>query len=413
MGVIYRHEFKSYDDTDWKLDIHKTGYSGTINTFDCGYGGFKLSRNSTNNDRIAPILGSEVTVFALSEDSTFDGMLSDMLLADEETFYLVIYKGGVFWWAGVLLLDLYEEADAAYPKAIDLVFTDGIGRIKDIDYNNDGVAYTGKVTIIEHIWNCLNKIPTAQFWSGSDIMLKTGVSYWETQMSYSGNSDPLPLTRLDHESFYTIETNGDYKYKTAYEVLENLAVVFYSRLWLGDGAFNFLQIDNFRNASFKVFNYEKDGVSSVSNTTISPRQTVDQTDSLARLNGGSYQSYAGLKKVDIKYNHKSSNSFLPSPLILNAGTGNLGNVDDNGGDATFLIDGSLSVTITNTTSTGVLVRLRLRLKQGSYYLRRDATNAGQNADYNGITWESGAYDIQIWTHATPSNSVKSFQYAVK
>ena len=413
MAVRYRHSFEGYDGTNWQINIYDTDHVGAPRPFDCESGGFELSRNAQNKNRVSPILGSEVTVKALSKNAQFDLMLNDMVSTDENRFFCLIYKNSSLWWAGVLLLDLFDEADKYYPRPVALRFTDGIARLKNIDYNHNGTRYIGKETIIEHLWNIFLKIPTAQFWSGSNIMLKTGVSYWDTQMSYSANADPLPSIRVDHDAFKTVKQNGDIEYFNCYEVLQNFASNFYSRVWLGGGAFNFVQVDKFRLSSFKVFEYEKSGTASVNTANISPRVTVTQDSTLARLAGGNFKMYAGLKEVVVKYDHKTSGTFLPSPLMLGAGPENLGNVDDNGGDAHFNVDGALTVTVVNTSGVAVRVRVRLNFKQGSYYLRRDATTAGDNANFNSLSWETGLYDVQFQTHETIAGETRTFRYAAK
>lgn len=401
MAIRYRHEFKSENGTTWKLDIDQTGYSGSVSTFDCAKGGFEIARNSTNKNRNSPIIGSEVTVFALSQNSSFDNMIANAIVSDEETYSLVIYKNGAFWWAGVLLLDLYEEADVSYPRQINLAFSDGIGRLKSIDYNDDGATYTGTQTIIEHIWNCLGKIPSSKFWTGTDIMLKTSSVFWETQMTYSATDDPLRYIRVSHEAFYTKEQNGDIKYLSAYDVLEQCASNFFARIWLENGTFNLVQIEQFRNTTFKVFEYEKNATLYTSYSTVTPKVTVSQNLTAARLAGGSYHLYAGLKEVQINYLHNTSSNLLPSPQNINDSNVVLGNVGTNGGDARLLVNGTLNIVVENTTYSTVLVRVRMRLKQAGKYLRRDANTVSDNNKYQNVSWESSTYDVQFWTSIVP------------
>ena len=413
-GVRYRHDFNGYDGTDWRIDIYDNNYTGSVNTFECASGGFSLARNAQNKNRTSPIIGSELTVFALSQNTTFDNLLNQMLTADEDRFFCLLYKDSSLWWAGVLLLDLLDEQDKYYPRQVNIRFTDGIARLKSIDYNDDGTRYTGNATIIEHIWNCLNKIPTAQFWTGSDIMLKTNCVYFDTQMSYSTSTDPLPLIRLNHESFYTKDDKGEYVFKSTYDILQNLASVFYSRVWLGDGAFNFMQVDSFRNTTFTAFEYQKDGTSHVSTSTITPKITINQSDSAARLSNGTYNMFAGLKKVNIVYNHQTSGNFSPSPIAINAAAENLGNVDDNGGDARFMVDGTLTMNIVNNSTSTVHVRVRVKFQQGVRYLKRANTTAGGNNNFSGMTWSLTSTDsVEMWSNQVGSGQTLNYSYLMR
>ena len=413
-GVRYRHDFNGYDGTSWQIDIYDNNYTGSVNTFECASGGFSLARNAQNKNRTSPIIGSELTVFALSQNTAFDNLLNQMLTADEDRFFCLLYKDSSLWWAGVLLLDLLDEQDKYYPRQVNIRFTDGIARLKNIDYNDNGARYTGTATIIEHIWNCLNKIPTAQFWTGSDIMLKTNCVYFDTQMSYSGSNDPLPLIRLSHESFYTKDDKGEYIFKSTYDILQNLASVFYSRVWLGDGSFNFMQVESFRNTTFKAFEYEKDGTSHASTLTIQPKITINQNDTAARLSNGTYNMFAGLKKVSILYNHQTSGNFSPAPIVINAAAENLGNVDDNGGDARFMVDGTLTMNIVNNSTSTVHVRVRVKFQQGARYLKRTTTNASGNNNYSGLVWSTLSTDyIEMWSNQVGVGQTLNYSYLMR
>lgn len=398
-GVFLKASFSGQKGTDWTLDIYDNDYTGSV--YDLNINGFSLERSEPLSNRVSPVLGSEVTVNMIVDSAAAEAFLTAATTADEDRYFLNLYKDGNLHWSGVLLLDLIDLQDLSKEarQQVALRFTDGIARLKTIDYNNSGAAYSGEETMIEHINNIISKIPTQQFWTGSDIHLKTSCHYFDTAMTYSSSTDPLEFIRVNHKAFYTLKQNGEIQYMSCYDVLVQLMSNFYQRFWLGDGSFNAVQVDEFRNASIKLFHYINGGTSHTATSTISPRVTVDQTKAgAARLRGGTYNRYAGLKSVKCKYIHNSSGNFLPQPLVLNASASTLGSIDDNGGDARIVVKGVLNLIIENTNAYSVKINPKLLLKQGSKYLKRTASTAGGNNNYNNLQWSGTSTDrVEFWT----------------
>lgn len=391
MGVIYRSEFKSNIGITWRIDLHNVDYSGSASTFTVAGEGFTLERNATNGDPTDAVLGSQLTVHALAETSAFDNYLRGLVNDAEDRNFVVIYKDTVKWWAGVLLMDMYEEVDAPRPRAVDLRFTDGLARLKEIEYTDAGTRFTGTDTVIGHIWNVLALNPVTQFWSGTgDTALRTSVHYWEDQMSYSNSSDPLPDIRVPHASFWEEKENGDYDIKSAYEVLVQLVTAFYARFWLGDGAYHLVQVDEMGRNLLRVFEYDKNATSASGWEDVEIRVPLDQEkNGLVKVAGMRRMYYPALRKVTKKYLHQTSGNFLPSPLVINAAARTIADVDDGGGDARLSVQGAIRLSITNDIpSTGVIfvVRVRFKIKQGTRYLKRAITSAGSNTDYSAMAW---------------------------
>ncbi len=398
-GVLLRSSFTGQAGTEWRLDIYDTDHSGLVSTFSIN--GFNLERSEPLSNRVSPVLGSEVTVNMIVNSTATESFINTATTADEDRFFLNLYKDGVLDWSGVLLLDLIDLQDLAKEanRQVAIRFTDGIARLKNIKYNNSVVSYVRNPTIIEHINNILGKIPTQQFWSGSEIHLKTSCHYFDTAMTYSTSTDPLEFIRVNHKAFYEIKKNGDVEYMNCYDVLVQLMSNFYQRFWLGDGSFNAVQVDEFRNSSVKLFHYTNGGTSHTATSTISPRLSVDQSQTgVSRLRGGTFNRYAGLKAVNCIYIHNTSGNFAPEPIILNASAVTLGEVDDNGGDARMNIKGVINLTVGLITTTFIKIKVRLKIKQGSKYLKRTATTANDNNNFSDAEWTNTSTDtVEFWT----------------
>lgn len=403
MAVRYTSSFKSDIGITWKIDLHDTEFSGSATSFTVAGEGFALERNASNQERTSALLGSEVTVYALSQNSSFDNWLRTLVFDGEAQHFCVIYKDNVKWWVGQLLMDIYEEDDTPYPRLVRLRYTDGLARLKEIEYTDSGTRFTGTATIIEHIWNVLALVPTLQFWNDSgETVLRTSCEYFESQMSYSNTTDPLPSIRVPHAAFWKEQENGEYDIMNAYDVLEQLVANFYARFWLGDGYFHFVQLDRMRNNLLRVFDYDKDGTSSTSNEEIELRIPLDQQkNGLVKLAGMRTTYFSALASVRKKYRHDTSGNFLPSPLLINAASRSIGDVDTNGGDAWLSVQGAIRLSIINDIpSTGVIfvVRVRFKIKQGTRYLKRAITSAGGNTDYSAMAWTTTSTDtVEYYT----------------
>jgi hypothetical protein len=84
------------------------------------------------------------------------------------------------------LPDLAEQEDL--PLEVGYVFTikatDGLGRLKTIDYNNAGAPYGNSTPILEIILKCLNKLTEVSAEYGAkDDFLKTLVNWHAEQYS--------------------------------------------------------------------------------------------------------------------------------------------------------------------------------------------------------------------------------------
>jgi len=147
-------EFTDQLGTDYKLNIHESGYGGSATEFNLGSDGFVLRYSGDNETRMQPIIGSEVT-FTLTETvSEHTAMLTALATSEDADFKVSIYKdpdgANTLFWTGVLLHEQVELQDEAYPIQNTMNAVDELGDLKNVLYNNAGSAYTGRETIAAH-----------------------------------------------------------------------------------------------------------------------------------------------------------------------------------------------------------------------------------------------------------------------
>tara|TARA_R110001592_G_scaffold185705_2_gene429822 strand:+ start:615 stop:3329 length:2715 start_codon:yes stop_codon:yes gene_type:complete len=257
MAVVYAvSEFTDENGTDWKVKIVDGSIStGDLNhPFVLGPDGFRLNYAFDNFDRAKPIVGSkvELTLFHPDDnDAAFNTLYAALDTSPEGTYRIEIYRdpdsSNEIWWVGEILPEQTIIPDAFPHAAVSITAVDGLGNLKGIDYNNDGSAYTGSDRITAHLYNCLSKVHSSNFWGASDLLCSffedfVGKEYKDHIAG--GAQQQLKNAYVEHNTFYNLDREGAKKYFSAYDVLESLALAFNSCVFMAQGRFWFVPLGN-------------------------------------------------------------------------------------------------------------------------------------------------------------------------
>lgn len=309
MGVRYRALVYSYNGTAYRIDIQDSAYSSTVNTFEAG-NGFGIAYKGIT-ERCDPIMASTCNVPFVVQNTTHEAFIDEIMQAQEERFTVQVYKNGTLEWSGILLADQVQREDRYYPYEVNLTFIDGLARLKDLDYNNNGLAYTGRDTLIAHIIKCLSKTGIMGLYGSTDYFLDTCVHYYEYHHTYAVNKCPLAYTDLNHSIFYEYDENGKVTYQSAGEALEAILRKFNARIFMTGGYFHIMQAQNYsiNNTYFRKF--DKSGTLQTSGSRLT-RMTPSNSN---RKAGGIHKYMPPLREVKLTYKLKITNSvdnnFLP------------------------------------------------------------------------------------------------------
>jgi len=318
MGVRYRNIFYSYSGVAWQIDIHDSTYSSSVNLF-TSVDGFKLSYKQIT-ERLDPIFASTVNIPIDIINSTIEGFLTDVMTAQEERISVKIYKNTVLYWVGILLPDMVTKEDVSYPYTSEITFTDGLGRLKDIDYNTGGTTpaiYTGRETVLEHLLKILSKTGISALYENYDNFLQTTVNWYDLRHAYLYFYCPLGFTKIDHGSFYRYDDEGTLEYMKTDKVLEYILRLFNARILMAEGRFHVIQPQEYsRSTTFsRVFTKLAYGGAAY----IAKSFAVIQ-DSSKRKSGGTTGYFAPLRKILKTYKYSrtpyENNSMLPLPVPL-------------------------------------------------------------------------------------------------
>jgi len=168
-------EFKDDLGNDYRLNIHQAGWQVTPFEFNLGADGFTLRYTGDNENRMQGIIGSEVTFTLMENAAQHTSFLVALATSHDADFQISIYKDpdstNVLFWTGVLLSEQIELQDEAYPIVNTLTAADELGNLQNILYNNDGNPYTGRVTLVEHLHNCIAKTRALHVYDSTDFII--------------------------------------------------------------------------------------------------------------------------------------------------------------------------------------------------------------------------------------------------
>ena len=290
-------EFTDQLGTDYKLNIHQDGYGGSATEFNLGSDGFVLRYSGDNENRMQPIIGSEVT-FTLTETvAQHTAMLTALATSEDADFKVSIFKdpdgANTLFWTGVLLHEQVELQDEAYPIQNTMNAVDELGDLKNVLYNDGGNAYTGRETVVAHLVKALNKTRALHVYGNTDVFLKYANDFKPTTFL---SANALTELEVNHSAFYNSDDDGVVQFASAFDVLQNFATTFNARVFFAEGYFWFVPIGAVKNnVTINVHTVTKAGTVSGSTSAVNTRLTTGSD--IIKLRGGTTSYLPPLNKV--------------------------------------------------------------------------------------------------------------------
>lgn len=422
MAVRYRAELDSYSGQQWKIDIYDSTYSGAMGTFQTDQPQIIYKGLTERND---PILASTLTVPFHVANATDEAFIDTVMTSQEERFTVIVYKNTFLHWCGVLLADEVTKEDRYYPYTVGLTFTDGLARLKDLPYNNSGTAYTGRVTLLAHVLNCILRAGINDLYGTNDIFLTTAVNWYDIRHQYATARCTLAYTDLDHSIFYKTDSDGNTEYKTCYEVLEMILSTFNARIMMDSGKFRIIQQQDYARTSTLTRQFNKAGTLKASG----PVSYRVSQPAATRKAGAVYKFMKPLKEVTKVYkpaiSSNESGSILPvqqgwTPEValmnilpeqtvkINGQIRERFALEDNSGATVSLYSKWRLDFILTTTGAGT--KYYLTNKNGPYQWSTTSTDyvTIQGPIFSGWDWDA-TWELAIGTPQVPAESTGTFQ----
>jgi len=394
--------------TKYTLVIDDSSFGGS-NT-DIEIQGFQLALDPDKQDDPAtPIIAGSLTFNIVITDRTrtaVNAFIDELIAADEGQFRIKVTLAGSIWWLGYILTDQISVEDQDWADKVSLfaiTAVDGISRLKDLDYNDAGTAYSGRVTVKEHIFNILGKLGTDDFYGATDPFLFTINRWYESGMSAAVANDPMAYTYIDHQVFVTVDDEGNEEFTDCYEVLRQLCQLYLCRFYISNGVYRFDQISEYRESTVTRHRYYKNGTN-YSNTSGEDLGVVEDSDDVIRLGNVNARTFyfAPARKINLKFAHQNNYNYL---------AGQEWDADSDSayslaiiGQASFRlwIRGTLNHTVDFSTDSdfpynGVVNEFRFVITAEvggtTYYAKRDySVNTNGTVVYEQASWTTTATD---------------------
>jgi hypothetical protein len=417
-------EFQDDLGTAYKLNIHQAGFVGSSTEFNLGADGFTLRYSGNNEDRMQPIIGSEVTFTLVENVAAHTTFLTALATSEDADFTVSIFKDpddtNTLFWTGVLLHEQVELQDEAYPIQNTMTAVDDLGNLKNIIYDNSGTFYTGQETIAAHLTNLLNKTRALHVFASGDVFLKYANDFKPTTFS---SANALIELQVGHAAFYNLDDAGNAQGMDCFTVLKNFAITFNARVFLHEGCFYFVPVGAMiNNTTVDLYTVTKAGTISASATSTDTQLTVD-TD-MERMRGGVQTFLPPLNKVQRTWRTDANLPVVgPETQFLNP-INNQTALGTNITDNNLLYDNGTVFRLRfrynhsfdgDGTSTGqdipARILLKMQIKVGSLYYNNAVTFGAStmNVGYAGDT-----YTMDTMTFSAPawSSSAGHFYFAV-
>jgi hypothetical protein len=395
-AVLARAQFTSELGREWEVEIYDLDETGTptILDFEVAAPGFTIQYESPNDDLLEPIKASKCSAEMIINpgDTGLETLITDIAQADDGRYFLIVSEDTTgsyvpYWW-GPILTDMVKEPNA-YPTLINLVATDALGRLKEIDYvDGSGNPTTGRKRFTEIIAEII-KLGG----NGYDIVnkdfLKFATQWFHGDHSTTGR-EPMEYTAVYVENYWVRDRDsGGLSAPKCYDVLKSILHDWNARILLTNGYYLIEQATSYTTANRRETIIDRNGDNTASST--SQAVTLVNQSTVIELAGGKREWAKPVIEVNRIYEHRfNSNIVTPESNYFGRLIGfnavafpynqQVLAVGNAGSSKRLIIDAEVELVITNRTGTGYvyplsyiyfLVAIKLTNGTTTYYLEKD------------------------------------------
>lgn len=391
MATRFRCAWINYQGRRYNIYLDDADYVGSVIDFDSGADGFSLDYQGDNKGLTVKTLGSSLEFgMAIGEtESNYTdclALIDDLKVAAEGRFTVKVTRGQIgvdetLFWVGYVLPDIARLEDRAQIQEFRVAASDGLGRLKGIEYKDDSGATDvpyGMRTFKDHIIACLTEEATLSglYFTGSDVFLRTVADWYETGHGTITNAKcPTAYSRVSGEVFAERNKDGGWKFKNCYEVLEAICLHWRARLYFSDGCYRFEQYNLRAEETFFERRFSNAGSLLSSTGAATYEELINQTHSGTRLATGVYEWLPAMKKAVVNYGHHTYKNYLAGTSYKwykTSGSNDALLIENIGFDADsyIKISGILKLKVTSASTVPWRQVFALYLKVGDYTLKR-------------------------------------------
>ena len=252
--------------------------------------------------------------------------IEDLKNSPENRFFVKAYHDGFLDFAGPIKMDAVSYQDV--PKVYDftIVASDGISGTAGIDYSDDGEAYSGRQTYMEHISNIIQKIGVEDLYDGDDAITVV-VNWYAEEMPNKGTDNPWDMASVDHELFIKRGEDGSPIFMKCMRVLEILLTPWHACLRYGQGRWWIEQINERANSAFVGWTYDAAGAIRQGQTfnldSLIEQNKGNWKNSKFSMRGRSYGFIPALREVNVNYTFDEEIAAVSKDLSWNDASGDV------------------------------------------------------------------------------------------
>lgn len=353
MGKRLQCDMFSVSGIPYTVEIHDTDWSGAVSDVIGDLETFNIEWAGSSNNLHSEIMASAAEFKWESEayNAAHELFIEELTSASEERFYMRILENGLFVWQGFIITDEVNYPDESVYVSVSITAVDGIQRAKDIQYrdNENDADYTGKETLLNHLFNCFDQI--AQPFPGltPQARFKTNIDWYTADMVTTDSA--LAQAVLSHEAFTYQNDRGVQVYTSTWEVIRAIAALTEARFYFAKGSYWLMQPSNYRNATQRIFEY---GVNRQLSNIVVTDFNID-IDNINRLKVAAvrFNYLPPLDKYTVIYNHKTAENLVTGTQFPYQG------------GAFYILSDSVYLPADNNTSLKIRIKFRTRSNIGA------------------------------------------------
>jgi hypothetical protein len=399
-AVRYRAEQAAFHGKEYTVEIWDADYADDVVEFTVvGDTGFEQRMLGEGRERTNEVVGSELSFRMDMATPDHELFITDLLSSREGRFTVRAYDSLTdrLFWAGVVLSDSSGYPDAS-PYHFEVVAADGLAALKDVKYTqSDGMPYTGVVSLVEHVLNCLNKLDyvAVHYAASTDPLLAVSVDWFEVEMDSGPDDDPMYQAGVDHAVFYKFDGNGQDFY-SCHDVLTFIMRTTGARIFRVDTSFHIDQL-TYRTGTMQVRRYAPDGTVLVTGV-LGGDNDIDQTDVGALEATGNYTSFPPLSAVKVTFEAKERRNFVAGWQSGTTLAPQSATISASGDNSVLRFSATLQVHVFNNNLTQwdqnpLYLEYRMTLKVGGRWAKRTYQMQNFQIQYTDITWETSAQTV--------------------
>ena len=146
-GAKYKFKFENEHGIVYEIRLLENGYSGSVTTRPLGSAPIIRMQQNGPFQSTSCDLTLECQV-----DNQGVGEFSFLYTSDPQQYKIVVYHGAILLWQGFVATEIYSEPDIAPPYDVKVTATDGLGVLKEYDFEP-----AGEQTIRAHLTTLLSQ----------------------------------------------------------------------------------------------------------------------------------------------------------------------------------------------------------------------------------------------------------------